>query len=337
MAASPTVAEHYGKTSLFFVGRHLLFACLGLMIIVLMSHLTLDQLRRLSFILVFVSCALMLGTLFLGDVVKGARRWIHLGLFKLQPSEILRPALFIVVAWLLSEEKRLKEIPGIFLACILMGSVVGLLFLQPDLGMSLLVISVFLAQIFLAGLSRKLLVLGGSFLLVFLITAYFFLPHVRSRLFFFFNPLPAQAFEERFQIIQSLNCFSHGGIWGCGLGEGVFKHVLPDAHTDFILAVAAEELGIIFCLGVLFLYGVIIVRMAYVALTRQNLFLQLSLMGLVLNFFFQILINIASALGIIPTKGMPLPFISYGGSSMISSAFLVGSLLALSRKQENFF
>ena len=207
--------------------------------------------------------------------------------------------------------------------------------MQPDLGMTILVVTVFAIQLFIAGLPWRFILMGffgGTSVLGLAIAL---LPHVRHRLHVFWNPDTLSIFEERFQITQSLKSFAKAGLWGLGPGEGRLKFHLPDAHTDFIMAVAAEEFGLLFCLGLLVIYACLVLSPLRHGLNNRNLFVTLSLVGLCSHLGIQVLINIASAVGLIPTKGMPLPFISYGGSSMLANAFLTGGLLALTRRRSS--
>ena len=253
---------------------------------------------------------------------------------QLQPSELLKPCFVIVVAWLLSESKRLTgHFQGqrlcVLLACL---TVVPLL-LQPDIGMTFGVVVVFVIQLFLGGLSYLLLLGSGLLGAIAFLAAFFCFPHVRHRLESFLYPELGNPFGDQFQTLQALSAIQKGGWFGVGLGEGTVKLNLPDAHTDFIFAVAAEEFGLLFCVTLLGLYALIIARAFWYALNAQSLFKTLAIAGLASCLAVQVSVNVASVLGLIPTKGMPLPFISYGGSSMLSSALVMAFLLAFTRKR----
>jgi cell division protein FtsW len=334
MAASPAVALIYQAPPFLFVKRHVLFVFVGSAVCVGISQLSIDALRRLAWIGVILGCLLLVLTLLVGMQIKGASRWLNLGSLKLQPSEILRPCLIIVCAWLVSghtADTRPRQ--GTTWALSLAALVVFLLLLQPDFGTAFIVMAVLFVQLFLAGLSWRLIGWTTLSACACGVVSFFCLPHVRARLSTFWNPELGNLFEERFQILQSLRAFSHGGLWGIGPGEGTVKHTLPDAHADFIFSVAAEEFGLVFCLALLALYGVIILRALYRAYHTHDTFVALALTGLAAHIGLQVLINVGSCLALIPTKGLPLPLISYGGSSFIGTSFLMGALLVFSRRR----
>lgn len=334
MAASPAVAHTYGYGTFFFFKKHLFFTLLALGVLFSVSHMSLVTLRRTAFV-GFALCLLLLwATLLLGTPIKGAKRWLSLMGLQLQPSELLKPCFVIVVAWLLSESKRLTgHFQGqrlcVLLACL---TVVPLL-LQPDIGMTFGVVVVFVIQLFLGGLSYLLLLGSGLLGAIAFLVAFFCFPHVRHRLESFLYPELGNPFGDQFQTLQALSAIQKGGWFGVGLGEGTVKLNLPDAHTDFIFAVAAEEFGLLFCVTLLGLYALIIARAFWYALNAQSLFKTLAIAGLASCLAVQVSVNVASVLGLIPTKGMPLPFISYGGSSMLSSALVMAFLLAFTRKR----
>lgn len=333
LAASPSVATHYTWQSFHFIKRHMLVLGPALGMMIGLSWLSLKNVQRFALGLYIVTFLLLLLTFFYGFEIKGAQRWVGVrGGFSLQASEFIKPALAILCGWMFAEKKRLKDFPGNAMAAGLYGGIVLLLLLQPDFGMSFLITLVFLAQFFLSGLSLVWIgggtvcaLIGGS-------CAYFFLPHVQQRIHIFLNP-GSDRFGEQFQISQALDAFAHGGLWGQGPGEGVIKRALPDAHADFIFAVAGEEFGFMLCALIIGLFGVIVLRSLIRAFKQQDLFILLASAGLSLQIGLQVFINIASTLHLIPPKGMTLPFISYGGSSLIASSMTVGLLLALTRKR----
>ena len=337
MASSPNVAQHYEYSTFFYLKRHAAFALMGLFIFTWISHLPIHLLRRGAFVLFACMLVLLWMTLFWATPIKGARRWLSFGGVQLQPSEILKPCLLIVSAWLLSEDKRLAgHFPGQKWAWACLGITVLPLILQPDVGMTGVLVAAFLAQIFVLGISWRLI--GGLGLLGLCagVGTFYFFPHVQHRLDMFLNPDKGDPFGNMFQISKSIHSFRTGGLWGVGPGEGRIKSHLPDAHTDFIFSVVGEEFGAVLCLVLIGLYAFLILRHFYKALSQHNLFISLCIIGLTTNFGLQVCVHLASALGLIPTKGMPLPFISYGGSSMISSTLTLGTLLALTRKREFF-
>lgn len=333
LAASPSVAEHLKLDSFYFVKRHALFLLPVVGLLIGVSLLSFKDIRRLSLGLYVGSLVALVGTLFFGAEAKGAQRWLSVVGFSLQPSEFIKPALAILVAWMLSEKKYDETFPGQSIALVLYGLVVGLLLLQPDMGMVILTTGVTFAQFFLAGLPL-IWVLGAMGVgLGALVGAYFTFSHVQSRIDRFLDPGGGDRYTDRYQVTQSLEAFLNGGFWGRGPGEGTVKAHLPDAHADFIFAVAGEEFGFVFCSLLILLFGFVVLRALYRIFSEESLFVVLSVAGLILQFGLQVLINMASTLGLIPTKGMTLPFISYGGSSMMALGITMGMVMALTRKR----
>jgi len=328
LAASPAVAQRIGAPSFHFVYRHAVFIPLAAGIVWLVSLQTHRTVRRLGAIGFLLSVGLMLLTLVVGEEVKGATRWITLPGFSLQPSEFVKPTFAVVTAWMFAES-RTSAFPGDWIAIALYGAVIMLLLLQPDVGMSLVVSVVWAIQYFLAGLGLfwvLLLVAGGFFSGV---GAYFLFDHVRSRVDRFLDPDSG----DSYQIAKALQAFHKGGLIGTGPGEGRVKEVLPDAHTDFIFAVAGEEFGLILCLLMVGLFAFVVLRGFARAFRSDSLFVLLATSGLLVQFGLQAIINMASSLRLMPTKGMTLPFISYGGSSMLALSVGMGMVLALTRRQ----
>jgi cell division protein FtsW len=276
-----------------------------------------------------VSLALVFATLVFGAEVKGARRWLNILGVSIQPSEFLKPAFVILVAWLFGESARRPEMPANTIALGLLGVVVTGLVLQPDFGQTMLILAVWGALFFLAGM-RVILVLGlGGAAIVGLTGAYFTVPHVARRIKRFMDP----ASGDTFNIDQAVESFVRGGWFGRGPGEGTVKRILPESHTDFVFAVAAEEFGIALCLVLLLLFAFIVLRTLLHALRNHDPFERFAAAGLAILFGLQSAINMAVNLHLVPAKGMTLPFISYGGSSMLSMAWAMGMLLALSRER----
>lgn len=333
MAASPAVATHLNLDSFYFLKRHSFYLVPVVLTLVGISLLSIKDIRRLSLIL-YVFCALLLiATFFFGTEIKGARRWINFAGISIQPSEFIKPALVVICAWMISEKKVNAEFPGIVLALGFYGFVVFLLLLQPDMGMIFLITVVFFGQLFLAGLPIFMVIAASTLGALGLATAYFFFPHVTHRVDRFFNPDLGDKYSDRYQITQSLEAFMNGGFWGQGPGEGTVKKYLPDAHADFIFAVAAEEYGLILCVLILGLFVFVVLRSMMRVYNEENLFIVLAVSGLMMQFGMQALINIASTTNLIPTKGMTLPFISYGGSSLIALSILMGVVLALTKRR----
>jgi cell division protein FtsW len=327
-AASPPVAERLKIDSFHFVIRHALFLIPALVVLIVTSLLSQRALRRAALGVFLIMLALTGLTLVIGEEVKGATRWIDLGGFSLQPSEFLKPAFVVVVAWLFAEGLRRPEMPGTLLAVLLLAPVAGLLVLQPDFGQTLLVGATWGAIFFMAGLSWVWIAVLGGLAAAGVVVAYQTVPHVAGRIDRFLDP----ASGDTYQTDRAIESFLAGGWFGRGPGEGSVKYVLPDSHTDFVFAVAGEEFGAAFCLLLVALYGYIVLRGIARAYQEDDAFVRLALSGLVILIGLQATINMAVNLHLMPAKGMTLPFISYGGSSLISLAFAMGMVLALSRR-----
>jgi cell division protein FtsW len=314
---------------LHFAERHLVMVPLALAIILGVSLLTPRSVRRLAFIgfvLALVGVAL---TFVIGAEIKGARRWINLPGFSLQPSEFVKPTFTIVAAWLFAEQKVRPRFPANAISIALFVALVVMLFKQPDLGMAVVVAVVWFAQFFMAGLRLYWAAAGTLVGLAGFVGAYVWLPHVASRINRFLDP----AAGDSYQVNRSIEAFANGGLWGRGPGEGTVKDVLPDAHADFVFAVAGEEFGLVVCVIIVGVFAFIVLRGFSRLLQEGNLFVLLSATGLLIQFGLQAVINMASSLHLIPTKGMTLPFLSYGGSSMLALALGMGMMLALTRRR----
>jgi cell division protein FtsW len=329
MAASPAVAERIGTDSLHFVRRY--FAVLPLAVIVMfaVSLQSPRNIRRIALV-GFVISTILLAYTFIGGVeIKGARRWINLPGLSLQPSEFVKPTFAVVTAWLFAQHRLNPAFPWHWIAIASYALVAGLLVKQPDLGMAVVVSAVWFAQFFLAGLRLIWVAVGMGAGAGGLVGAYFMLPHVASRIDRFLNP----ASGDSYQVDRSMEAFMNGGLWGRGPGEGTVKEFLPDAHADFVFAVAGEELGLIVCLVIVALFAFIVLRGFSRLLQEGNLFIVIAATGLFVQFGLQAVINMASSLHLMPTKGMTLPFISYGGSSLLSLGLAMGMALALTRRR----
>ncbi len=329
LAASPPVAARIGLDPFYFVNRHMMYLVPTIAVLLATSFLTPRQIRRVALIVFFVSLAMVAVTLFVGTEIKGARRWIVIAGVNIQPSEFVKPAFVILIAWLFGESARRPEMPANSTALALLLVVVALLVLQPDFGQTLLVLLVWGALFFMAGM-RLIWVAGlAGTAAVGLVGAYFTVPHVAARIQRFLDP----ASGDTFQIDNAVESFMHGGWFGQGPGEGTVKRILPDSHADFVMAVGAEEFGIVLCLNLVALFAFIVVRALANAMRNEDAFARFATAGLAMLFGVQSAINMAVNLALIPAKGMTLPFISYGGSSMISLAYGMGMLLALTRER----
>jgi len=306
LAASPPVAGRLGLDPFFFVNRHILFLFPAISIMLAVSFLSPHQIRRLSFVVFAVSIIMVAATPFYGVEIKGARRWLVLFGLNIQPSEFLKPAFVILVAWLFGESAKRPDMPtnAVSLAMLLM--VVALLVVQPDFGQTMLIVLVWSALFFMAGMRLVWMFGLAGVAGIGLLTAYFTVPHVARRIQRFLDPAS---------------------------GEGTVKRLLPESHTDFVFAVAAEEFGVALCLALVSLFAFIVIRALLRAMHNDDPFTRFAGAGLTMLFATQSAINMAVNLHLIPAKGMTLPFISYGGSSMLSLAYAMGMLLALTREQ----
>ena len=328
-AAGPAVAERLGFPPMHFVVRQALFVPPALLIMFMTSMMTPKQVRRAAVVVFAVSIALLFVTLFAGVEIKGARRWLSLGGLSIQISEFAKPAFAVTAAWMFSARRLGEQIPGNVIATILLLVLISLLLSQPDVGQTVVVVTMWLSELFLAGLPMIWVALFLSLGVGGLATAYFVFPHVASRVDRFLNPQAG----DNFQVDRALDAFMNGGLFGTGPGAGTVKLHLPDAHADFVFAVMGEEFGLLACLLLVSVFALIVVRGFIRALQDSDLFIVLATTGLLVQFALQALINMASAVNLMPPKGMTLPFVSYGGSSVIAMAFGMGMVLALTRRR----
>jgi len=327
LAASPPVATRIGLDPFHFFNRHAMFLLPSLVVLFVVSFLSPRQIRRAALLVFAVSIVLIVATLLFGPEVKGARRWITLLGVNIQASESAKPAFVVLAAWLFAESTRRQEMPATSMALVLLMMLVSLLVMEPDFGQTMLILMVWGALFFIAGM-RMIWVLGlAGAAGAGLFGAYLLVPHVAGRIRRFMNP----ASGDTFQVDTAMEAFGNGGWFGLGPGEGIAKRSLPDSHTDFVFAVAAEEFGIILCLVLVALFAFVVIRTLSRAYATEDVFARFAASGLAILFGVQGAINMAVNLQLIPAKGMTLPFISYGGSSMISLAYGVGMMLALTR------
>jgi cell division protein FtsW len=329
LAASPPVATRIGLDPFHFVNRHVFFLIPAAIVLLGTSMLSPRAVRRLALVMFAISLALIVATLFFGAEIKGARRWIVVGGVNIQPSEFVKPAFVVLISWLFAETARRPEMPSNSMAIALLLSVIVPLVLQPDIGQTMLIALVWGSLFFMAGM-RWIWVGGlGGAAVVGLVGAYFMVPHVTKRIRGFLD----KGSTDTFNIDIALESFSRGGWFGTGPGEGTVKRMLPESHTDFVFAVAGEEFGIMLCLILLGLFAFIVLRSLGQAMREEDAFCRFGVAGLAILFGTQSAINMAVNLHLMPAKGMTLPFISYGGSSMISLAYGMGMLLALARNR----
>ncbi len=330
MTVSPVAAERIGGLGSYQLAqRQMVFLAMALIVVVAVSLLELHALRRLAVFGLAASFCFLALTLVVGIEIKGATRWLSIAGVSFQPSELAKPFFAVATAWLLAAEKSGEGIPGTKIAVALWVILIFLLLLQPDVGQSLVVSAVAGVQLCLAGLPLLWVGLFGLVGVGVLVIGYFTLPHVAMRIDAFLDP----ATGDHYQIDRSIDAFVNGGLFGRGPGEGTVKALLPDAHSDFIFAVVGEEFGLVSCLIVVGLFAFVVLRGFTKLLRESNLFVLLACTGLLTQFGLQALINMGSALNLIPTKGMTLPFISYGGSSLLALAFGMGMVLAMTRRR----
>ena len=329
LAASPPVAERIGYDGLHFVRRHLAMLPLALGLMFAVSLQPPRTIRRIAVIGFAISLVLLALTFVIGVEIKGARRWINFPGLSLQPSEFVKPTFGVVAAWLFAEQKLRPRFPGNLICFALFLLVVAMLIKQPDIGMAAVVAAVWFAQFFMAGMRLYWVAAGALAGLGGVVGAYMYLPHVRVRVDHFLDPSTG----DSYQVNRSIEAFANGGLWGRGPGEGTVKDVLPDAHADFVFAVAGEEFGVVVCLAIVALFAFIVLRGFSRMSQEGSLFVLLAATGLLVQFGLQAAINMASSLHLIPTKGMTLPFLSYGGSSMLALGLGMGMMLALTQRR----
>ncbi len=327
-AASPAVAERLNLDSFHFVKRHAAFMIPALGVMIGLSFLSPRQVRRTAMVILAVSLLMMVAALFFGIEVKGARRWITIAGISIQPSEFMKPAFVVICAWLFAEHARQPEIPGNLFAIILFGIVAALLVAQPDLGQTILTSIVWGGMFFMAGMPWLWITLLGGIGVAGVFGAYLTLPHVAGRIDRFLT-----GEGDTFQVDTARQAIIRGDWFGQGPGEGIVKRIIPDSHTDFIFSVAAEEFGIFFCMVLVSIFGFLVLRGLSHAFKERNDFNRFAVAGLVLLIGTQSMINIGVNLELLPAKGMTLPLISYGGSSMIAICVTAGFILALTRRR----
>lgn len=327
-AASPAVAERIGLDSFHFAKRQIVYMIPALIAMISVSFLNARQIRRLSLFMLGAMLVLMVAVLFIGVEVKGAHRWISLAGVSIQPSEFLKPAFVVICAWLFAEHRRQPEIPGNLFAMLLLGVVLALLVAQPDLGQTILVLGTWGVMFFMAGMPWLWIIVIGGLGAAGAVGAYTAFPHVAGRVDRFLT-----GEGDTFQVDMGREAMINGDWLGLGPGEGVIKKIIPDAHADFVFSVAGEEFGILLCMAIMVIFAFIVLRGLNSALKEQDDFTRFAVAGLVVVFGFQSVINMGVNLQLMPAKGMTLPFISYGGSSLIAIAISMGMVLALTRKR----
>ena len=329
MAGSPPVAERLHLPTFYFVNHQAMYLAPAVAVMIGASFLTPRQVRRTALVVFIGAMALVFAALLFGAEVKGARRWI----FGVQPSEFVKPAFAVLAGWAFSEGARRRDVPANMLAILILPATVVPLIMQPDFGQTMLISLVWGALFFMAGLHWFWVAgIGGAGALS-VVAAYKFVPHVRARILKFLEPQSAGGVTDTFQVDTARDSFIAGGWLGKGPGEGTLKRILPDSHTDFIFAVTGEEFGVIVCILLVTLFAFIVVRGLTAAAKNEDPFCRFAAAALTMLFGIQSCINLAVNLHLMPAKGMTLPFVSYGGSSLISLALGMGFLIAVTRKR----
>ena len=329
LAASPSVAVRLGQPEYHFILRQLIFFGPALALMIGVSMMGERHIRRLALVMCVAGLGMMVFAIAFGTPIKGSTRWLSLGAISIQPSELVKPAFTVLSAWFFAEGAQRRDVPGTAMAFVLFGIFAGLLILQPDLGQTMLVTLVWGAMFFMSGMSWLWVFGLGGVAVGGLVFAYLALPHVTTRIDQYLYPEQS----DTFQVDTAREAILHGGWLGQGPGEGTVKRILPDAHTDFIFAVLAEEFGIIAAIGLVAVFAFIVLRGLAQAARGRSPFERLAIGGLSALIGVQAGINMAVNLGLLPAKGMTLPFISYGGSSLLSVSIAMGMLMALTRRK----
>ena len=337
-AASPAAAARMNIGDPFhFAVRQSIFAAIGMVILIGTSLLDARGVRRAAFIIWLAAIGIMIALPFIGHNAKGATRWLEFAGFSLQPSEFMKPALIVLVAWMFAEGQKGQGVPGVTIAFLLYLLSVGLLLIQPDVGQTVLITVAFGAAFWMAGVPLSWVMFLGGTAVAGLSSTYFLFPHVASRVDKFLSHGDADSHMDNHQVDRAAEAIAAGRLFGRGPGEGVMKRHVPDLHTDFIYSVAAEEYGLIFSLVLILLYAFLVIRGLSKAMKLSDTFQQVAAAGLFVLVGEQVFINIAVNLNLIPTKGMTLPFISYGGSSMLAICLTMGMALALTRRRPGVY
>lgn len=327
-STSPVIASKIGVAEHYFVLRQIVYLIIAFFIMIFLSLFNETMVKRVS-IFGFIACILLLILVKIsGYEIKGARRWINILGFSMQPTEFLKPFLSIIFGWLLSIREKQNNL-SLYILSSIYGLAALLIITQPDLGMLVMVTSCLLIQLFAGGIPIIFVILAIIFAIFGLLLSYLFLPHVTERINSFIFPQG----HENYQVTKSLQAFDRGGFFGTGPGEGRVKELLPDSHCDFIFAVSGEELGIIACIIIALTFAFFTIKFLLSLTKITSKFKVISMVGLISQFGLQSVINMGVTLNLLPTKGMTLPFISYGGSATIAMGINIGFLLSFTRKK----
>ncbi len=336
-AASPATAHRYSGGSvtippMYYFWRQAAWVAVSVPVMLVVSMLPIRFARRCALIGAAIFFLLLAATPFLGAEVNGAKRWIDLGVSELQPSEFLKPLFIVATAWLLSFRAKDPQLPVLFITGALTACIAALLMMQPDFGQTIVFVLVWLALLVLSGVSTAAIGALMGTAIAGVVAAYLFYDTARIRIDSFLFPDKEKALAEHYQTDMAHATLTAGGATGTGPGGGTVKFRLPEAHTDYIFSVVGEEFGLITCGVIAILYLAIVVRVVMKLIDEEDAFRLLAAAGLAAQFGVQALINMAVNTGLAPSKGMTLPFISYGGSSMIALSVGFGLLLAFTRR-----
>jgi cell division protein FtsW len=327
--SSPPIARRIEAPQLFFFQKHLFFATISILILIFFSYLRVNHIRLIAPPLFLLIILILILTLIFGNEIKGAKRWVSIAGFTIQGSEFAKIFFIIFNAFILDKFHNSKfyiKYCASGASCLILTS---LLIFQPDFGMSFMVILLWLSQLFLYGLPWLAIFIISLFAIAGIISSYMLLPHVKDRVDRFFE------IGNNYQVERSIDAYINGGFFGTGPGGGLVKKHIPDSHSDFIFSVVAEEFGLIISSLIIFIFLYLITRIIRKNDIITGYFSYLTIGALIIQFAAQIIINIGVSLGMLPTKGITLPFISYGGSSLIAMSISFGIILALTKKAYN--
>ncbi len=332
-STSSLAGERLDKANYFFFIRHFIFASLSLTLMLAISSISLDLLNKAIAPLFLFLLVLLVLVPFIGVEVKGSKRWLNIFFLRLQPVELIKPFFILMTARILCSQIFDKNFVSYFLSFFILTSIAFLLINQPDFGQTVLIISTWLSLIFISGIKVMFLILIGIFVTSLSVLIFFLFPekfgYIINRLLIFLDPSSGDNFQNE----KALEAIKLGGLKGQGMGEGILKDSVPEAHTDYIIAIISEEFGSILSIMIVLIFLYISYKVIKICIKEENEFIRLSLSGLSSLLIFQTFIHIGVNTSLLPTTGMTLPFLSYGGSSLIGSAILAGMILNFTKKR----
>jgi cell division protein FtsW len=333
VTASPMIAAKLRLEPFYFIKRHLSYLAIGGMFMYIITLLPEQLVKRLAIFGFLISLIALVVVLFKGQEAKGAKRWLSLGFLSLQPSEFAKTFFAIFMAWIVSIRYRHSDFPVFTISTIAYFLSVVLLLLQPDFGMAVMFSIIWIGELFIGGLSILWIGVMGVIGVIGVSFSYIFLPHVKARIDLFLDPQNL----GNYQVKKSIEAFKQGGLYGVGPGEGLIKKHVPDSHTDFIFAVIGEEMGFIACSFLIIMFALLVSRGLYLISYTNNKFKMIAISGILIQIGMQAIFNIGVTLQLFPTKGMTLPFISYGGSSIVATSIAMGIMLALTKNNNKAY